>query len=96
MLCLAGASAHTCWSMAAPGSGSFNSLTRRHGVKIDSAASVENYGLAVGEEIGHDNVLSASRMNGAIVVVAKTVDLANQLGQNGIKCWSFCLRVLEK
>ncbi len=70
--------------MAAPGSGSFNSLTRRHGVKIDSTAGVEDCGLAVGEEIGHDNVLSASRMNGAIVVFAKTVDLANQLVQNGI------------
>lgn len=70
--------------MAAPGSGSFNSLTRRHGVKIDSNASVEDCGLAVGEEIGHDNVLSASRMNGAVVVFAKTVDLANQLVQNGV------------
>lgn len=70
--------------MAAPSSGSFNSLTRRHGVKVDSPASVEDCSLAVGEEIGHENILSASRMNSAVVVFAKTVDLANQLVQNGI------------
>nr|BAC82608.1 gag-like protein [Danio rerio] len=70
--------------MAAPGSGSFNELTRRHGVKIDSTASIEECGLAVGEEVGHDNILSASRMNGAVVVFVKTVDLANLLVQNGI------------
>lgn len=70
--------------MAAPGSWSFNSLTRLHGVKIDSTTCVEDCGLAVREEIGHDNILSASRMNGAVVVFAKTVNLAKQLVHNRI------------
>lgn len=67
--------------MATPDSGSFNSLTRRHGVKIDSAAGVEACSLAVGEVIGYENIVSASRMISAVKFV-KTVDLANQLVQS--------------
>lgn len=67
--------------MATPDSGSFNSLTRRHGVKIDSAAGVEACSLAVGEVIGYENIASASRMISAVKFV-KTVDLANQLVQS--------------
>lgn len=68
-------------SMATPGSGgSFNSLTRRHGVRIDSVAGVEGCSLAV----GHESNVSASRMNSAVVVFVKIVDLANQLVQSGI------------
>jgi len=71
--------------MATPGSGeSFISLTRRHGVKIDSGAGVEGCSLAVGEAVGHENIVSASRMNSAVVVFVKTVDLANKLVQSGI------------
>lgn len=53
-------------------------------MKIDSTAGVEACGSAVGEEIGHENILSASRMNNTVVVFVKTVDLANQLVQNRI------------
>lgn len=67
--------------MATPDSGSFNSLTRRHGVKIDSAAGVEACSLVVGEVIGYENIVSASRMISAVKFV-KTVDLANQLVQS--------------
>lgn len=70
--------------MAGPGSGRFDFLTRRHGVKIDSAVSIEDCSLAVGEVIGPENILSASRMNSAIVVFVKTIDLANQLVEIGV------------
>ncbi len=69
-------------SMAA--SGSFDFLTRRHGVKVDSAVNVEECSLVIGEVIGTENIMSASRMNNAIVVFVKTVDLANQLVESGV------------
>lgn len=86
--------------MATPDSGSFNSLTRRHGVKIDSAAGVEACSLAVGEVIGYENIVSASRMISAVKFV-KTVDLANQLVQsdtliNGIFTCFPCLHLQKK
>jgi len=43
-------------------------LTRRHTVKISLNASVEVCRLAVGEVVGNENVLSAARMNNAVVV----------------------------
>lgn len=69
--------------MAASG-GSFDYLTRRHGVKIDSAVSVEECSLAVGVVVGTENIISASRMNSAIVIFLKTVVLANRIVENGI------------
>ncbi len=69
-------------SMAA--SGSFDFLTRRHGVKVDSTVNVEECSLVIGEVIGTENIMSASRMNNAIVVFVKTVDLANQLVESGV------------
>ncbi len=65
-------------------SGSFDFLTRRHGVKVDSAVNIEECSLAIGEVIGTENIMSASRMNNAIVVFVKTVDLANQLVESGV------------
>ncbi len=50
-------------------SGSFDFLTRRHGVKVDSAVNIEECSLAIGEVIGTENIMSASRMNNAIVVL---------------------------
>lgn len=70
--------------MAASDSASFDFLTRRHGVKVDSAISVEECSLAIGEVIGPENIISASRMNSAIVVFLKTIDLANLLVESGI------------
>lgn len=59
-------------------------LTRRHGVKIVSKASVEDCSLAVGEVVGCENVVSASRMNNAIVVFLKTTELANIVVESGV------------
>lgn len=61
-----------------------SSLTRRHGVKVASAVSVQSCCLAVGEVVGNKNVLSASRMNSAIVIFLSTVEKANELVQRGI------------
>ncbi len=47
---------------------SFDNLTRRHGVKVESKISVEQCCLAVGEIVGDDNIVSASQMNSAIVL----------------------------
>ncbi len=66
------------------GVGSLDFLTRRHAVKIDSKASVEDCSLAVGEVVGCENVVSASRMNGAVVVFMKTVELANIAVESGV------------
>ncbi|KAK3515927.1 hypothetical protein QTP86_004884 [Hemibagrus guttatus] len=59
-------------------------LTRRHGVCIVCAASVEDCCLAVGNVVGHENIVSASRMNSAIVVFLNDVDKVRKLTQNGI------------
>lgn len=63
---------------------SLDFLTRRHGVKIDSKASIEDCSLAVGEVVGCENVVSASRMNNAVVVFIKTVELANVVVETGV------------
>ncbi len=72
-------------SMAAPSAGSLDFLTRRHGIKVDTTASVEQCALAVGAVIGNENVLSASRMNNAVVLFVRTVELANLLTESGIE-----------
>ncbi|KAK3570288.1 hypothetical protein QTP86_017197 [Hemibagrus guttatus] len=59
-------------------------LTRRHGVCIVCAASVEDCCLAVGNVVGHENIVSASKMNSAIVVFLNDVDKVRKLTQNGI------------
>lgn len=72
--------------MAGAGTGArgLSSLTRRHGVKVASAVSVESCCLAVGEIVGHENILSASKMNSAIVIFLSTVENANEVVQRGI------------
>lgn len=59
-------------------------LTRKHGIKIDSPSSVEEISLAVGRKIGHDNVLSASRMNSAAVLFLASVELVNEMVESGV------------
>lgn len=66
------------------GVGSLDFLTRRHAVKIDSKASVEDCSLVVGEAVGCENVVSASRMNNAVVVFMKIVELANVVVETGV------------
>lgn len=76
----------TCFtgSMTAPRTRCLGSLTRRHGVKVAAAVSVEKCCLAVGEVVGHENILSASRMNNATVIFLSTVEKANELVETGI------------
>ncbi|KAI2656615.1 Transposon TX1 uncharacterized 82 kDa protein [Labeo rohita] len=66
------------------GTRSLDFLTRRHGVKIVSKASVEDCSLAVGEVVGCENVMSASRMNNAVVVFLRTTELTNILVESGV------------
>ncbi|XP_041917891.1 uncharacterized protein LOC121681986 isoform X1 [Alosa sapidissima] len=73
---------------------SFEKLTRRHAVKIASNASVEVCSLAAGEVVGHDNILSAARMNNAIVLFLGTVELANELVERGLVVDGFFTVVL--
>ncbi|KAK3568157.1 hypothetical protein QTP86_032694, partial [Hemibagrus guttatus] len=53
-------------------------------VCIVCAASVEECCVAVGNVVGHENIVSASRMNSAIVVFLNDVDKVRKLTQNGI------------
>ncbi|KAG1925667.1 hypothetical protein F2P79_025374 [Pimephales promelas] len=53
-------------------------LTRRHGVKVASAVSVEDCCLAAGEVVGHEHIMSASRMNSATVIFLSSVEKANE------------------
>ncbi len=70
--------------MAAGGSEVFESLTRRHGVKVASAVSIAECCLVAGEVVGFDSVLSAARMNSAIVIFLSTVEKANELVERGL------------
>ncbi|KAL7868467.1 hypothetical protein SRHO_G00098510 [Serrasalmus rhombeus] len=62
----------------------YESLTRRHWVKVVCRASVEECCLAAGTAVGHSNIVSASRMNSAVVLFLKSMDLANDLVQSGV------------
>lgn len=70
--------------MSAPHVQGLGSLTRRHAVKVASAVSVEDCCLAIGEVVGHESVLSASRMNSATVVFLDSIDKANEIVEHGI------------
>lgn len=70
--------------MAGAVSGVLESLTRRNGVKVASAMSIEECCLAAGEVVGYDSVLSASRMNNAIVMFMSSVEKANELVERGL------------
>lgn len=62
----------------------FERLTRRHGIKVASKVSVEQCSLAVGNVVGHQNVVSASRMNKVIVLFLSSVEKALEVVQSGI------------
>lgn len=74
----------TAGSMAAPRSQCLSKLTRRHGVKIAAAVSVEDCCLAIGGIVGHDHILSASKMNSATVIFLSSVEKANALVETGL------------
>lgn len=61
-------------------------LSLRHGFRCvpESNATVEDVLLAVGEQIGYENIVSASRMNKAVVVFLKTESLVNKVIENGL------------
>ena len=69
------------WSMVA-----FGDLSRMHGFKISPSfpCSVEDCGLAVGEVVGYSSIVSAARMNGAVVVFVDSVAKANKVVETGI------------
>lgn len=70
--------------MTAPRVQSLTNLTRRHGVKVASAVSVEDCCLAAGEVVGHEHIMSASRMNSSTVLFLSSIEKANQLVETGI------------
>ncbi|XP_053487943.1 eukaryotic translation initiation factor 4E-1A isoform X1 [Ictalurus furcatus] len=61
-------------------------LSLRHGVRCvpENGEQVERVLLAVGEQVGCENIYSVSRMNKAVVVFLKKERLANTLSESGI------------
>ncbi len=61
-------------------------LSMRNGCRCvtEPGVSVEEVLAVVGELVGFENILSASRMNKAMVVFLKTEQLVNQLTESGI------------
>ncbi len=68
----------------------------------DVDASVEDVFVAVGEQIGFENIISASRINKAIVTFLKELSLVGQLTESKVRvhfkqccccCCLFCLFV---
>lgn len=49
-----------------------------------SAVSVEKCCLAVGDVVGHESILSSSRMNNTTVIFLSTIEKANELVETGI------------
>lgn len=78
------ASVSTCGNMAGPGTDDFSFLTREHAIKVPTRTSVEKCSLAVGGLIGHENILSASRMNNAVVLFLRSEHMAHYLIEQGI------------
>ncbi len=75
---------HFAASMTAPRSQVLSKLTRRHEVKVASAVSVEVCCLAAGEVVGHEHIVSASKLNSATVIFLNSVEKANELVETGI------------
>ncbi|KAK3514051.1 hypothetical protein QTP70_002503 [Hemibagrus guttatus] len=71
-------------SMPAQGTRVYDTLTRHHGVKVVTGASVKECSLAAGEVVGHANVVAASRMN-SVVLFLNTIERATKLAGMGIK-----------
>ncbi|KAI2646015.1 putative 149 kDa protein [Labeo rohita] len=71
-------------SMAAPGVQALSTLTRRHAIKVVSTANVEDCCMAVGEVVGHECILSASRMNNAMVIFLNSIERVNELVEHGV------------
>lgn len=63
------------------------SLSLRHGVRCmaEPGVTVEDVLLAAGEQIGYENICSASRMNKAVVIFVKEENLVNHLISTGVE-----------
>ncbi|XP_035853760.1 uncharacterized protein LOC118494306 [Sander lucioperca] len=74
----------------------FSTLTRKHGIKICPSfpCSVEDISLAVGEKVGHGSIMSAARMNGAVVIFLDREDKVNQVIEAGITVREMFVQVL--
>ena len=61
-------------------------LSLRHGIRCvpGSEATVESVLLAVGEQVGYDQIHSASRMNKAVVIFLKKESLVAKAITSGI------------
>lgn len=72
--------------MASHGSVQASSLSLRHGIRCvtNAGESVEDVLLDVAERVGHDNIVSASQMNKAVVVFLKDERLVTVLIESGI------------
>lgn len=65
----------------------FSNLSARHACKCmpaDESISIENVLVAIGCEIGAQNIMSASRMNKAIVVFLKEIEMVSHLVECGL------------
>ncbi len=62
------------------------SLSLRNGFRCvpEDGVTVENVLISTGGEVGHENIVSASRMNRAVVVFLKEQHFVNQLIENGL------------
>lgn len=71
---------HTHTSVQASG------LSLRHGIRCVTQAGVpvEDVLLDVAERVGHENIVSASRMNKAVVIFLKEENLVHVLIESGI------------
>ncbi len=72
--------------MASRPEGGEEPLSLRHGIRceVESSVVVEEVLLSIGEQVGNENISSASRMNKAVVVFLKEENLANRLVSSGI------------
>ncbi len=72
--------------MASRPEGGGEPLSLRHGVRceVESSVAVEEVLLSIGEQIGYENISSASRMNKAVVIFLKKENLVNHLVSSGI------------
>ncbi len=67
-------------------------LSLRNGCRCvpEPGVTIEELLVVVGEQVGFDNIVSASRMNKAVVVFLKTESLINQLTVSGIWVKEIC------
>ncbi len=76
-----------CWlAMSGARQTKFEQLSRRHGIKLAPVVncSVEDCSLAVGKAVGFDSIMSAERMNSAVVIFLDTIEKVNSVVQSGV------------